>query len=172
MPLNLPEGQVSLRPMTLDDVDQVTAIDRASFPTPWPDDAFHYELTRNRSSLCWVAEWAAKENSPEIIASIVIWLVVDEAHIGTLAVNPGYRRYGVAQYLLAKALMACGENGARKALLEVRESNQAAQNLYLKFGFEEVGLRRDYYKDTHEDAVLMTLESLDEGKLADLAKTE
>lgn len=168
----MPEGQVFLRPMTLSDIDQVVAIDQASFPTPWPEDAFHYELVRNRSSLCWVAEWAVKGNPPEIIASIVVWLVLDEAHIGTLAVKPGFRRRGVAQYLLARVLLACAQRGARQALLEVRESNQAAQNLYHKFGFEKVGLRHGYYKDRHEDAILMTLASLDERKLADLVKTE
>jgi [ribosomal protein S18]-alanine N-acetyltransferase len=172
MPLNLPEGKVSLRPMTLADVDQVITIDQASFPTPWPEDAFRYELVRKKNSMCWVAERTGPQEVPEVIASIVIWLIVDEAHIGTLAVKPGYRRRGVAQYLLARSLIACAEHGAKQALLEVRESNQAAQNLYKKFGFEEVGLRRGYYKDTHEDAILMTLASLDENKLADLSKKE
>jgi len=172
MPLNLSEGKVSLRLMTLEDLDQVIAIDRASFPTPWPKDAFRYELVGKRNSICWVAERTEPENLTEIIASIVIWLVLDEAHIRTLAVKPGFRRFGVAQFLLARALLACSQGGAKQALLEVRESNLAAQNLYRKFGFEEVGLRHGYYKDTHEDAVLMTLASFDESKLADLAKIE
>ncbi len=94
MSLDLPEGKVSLRPMTLVDLDQVIAIDRVSFPTSWPKDAFRYELERNRNSLCWVAERTTPEQPTEIIASIVIWKVLDEAHITTLAIKPGFRRYG------------------------------------------------------------------------------
>ncbi|MDY6866393.1 MAG: ribosomal protein S18-alanine N-acetyltransferase [Chloroflexota bacterium] len=172
MPLNLPEGKVSLRPMTLADLDQVVAIDRVSFLTPWPKDAFRYDLVREKNSIFWVAERTALEKPAEIIGSIVIWLVGEKAHIGTLAVKPGYRQCGVAQYLLARALIACAQKGEKQVFLEVRESNWAAQKLYRKFGFEAVGLQRGYYKDTHEDAILMALASLDESKLADLAKTE
>ena len=164
------KGRLYLRPMTLADLDQVIAIDQASFPTPWPKDAFHYELVRNRNSVCCLAEWQVPDKKPEIVASIVIWLVLDEAHIGTLAVKPGYRRQGIAQFLLAGALMACVKQGATQALLEVRKSNKAAQVLYQKFGFKDVGLRRGYYKDTHEDAILMTLAPLSLDNLAELAK--
>lgn len=170
MPENNQQAQLVLRPMTLADLDQVVAIDRASFPSPWPKDAFLYELKRRRNSICWVVEHAAPEEQSLIVGSIVIWLVLDEAHIGTLAVRPGYRGRKIAQKLLALTLLECRQRGARQALLEVRESNQAAQNLYRKFGFEAVGLRQDYYKDTHEDAVLMTLKGFDQEKLAQLAQ--
>jgi len=172
MPVTQSEGDVVLRPMTIADLGQVVAIDRISFPTPWPEDAFRYELERKHRSLCWAAEWRAPAEDPEVVASIVVWLVLeeDEAHIATLAVKPGYRRQGIAQTLLARALIECTQRGAKQALLEVRESNQAAQKLYRKFGFESVGLRRGYYQDTHEDGILMTLASLDLDKLADLAE--
>jgi [ribosomal protein S18]-alanine N-acetyltransferase len=161
--------QVHLRPMTLADLNQVELIDRVSFPTPWPRDAFHYELKRNRSSICWVAECANPEGGLFLVGSIVVWLVMDEAHVATLAIKPGFRQRGVAQVLLASSLLESLKWGATRAMLEVRAGNQAAQNLYRKFGFEAVGLRQDYYKDTHEDAILMTLEQLDEEKLAQLA---
>ncbi|MDT8382759.1 MAG: ribosomal protein S18-alanine N-acetyltransferase, partial [Brevefilum sp.] len=152
--------QINLRPMTLADLDQVESLDRASFPTPWPKEAFLFELKENRPSVCWVAELKSQGSEPMIVGSVVIWLVVDEAHIGTLAVRPGYRQQGIAQRLLAAALFECVQRGAEKALLEVRASNQPAQELYRKFGFAAVGLRRGYYQDTHEDAVLMTLEPM------------
>ena len=170
MPGNDLEGQIDLRPMTLEDLEQVVAIDRDSFPTPWPKDAFLYEIKRQRHAICWVAEINTESDRKGIlVASIVIWLIMDEAHIGTLAVKPGYRRQGIAQELLAASLLEAFQRGAQKAMLEVRENNRGAQNLYRKFGFEPVGLRRDYYKDTHEDAILMTLEKLDPQHLARLA---
>ncbi len=169
MPENQEKLQRILRPMTLEDLVQVVEIDRASFPTPWPQDAFLYEIKRKRNVICWVVENVNSDGKGELIASIVIWLILDEAHIGTLAVKPGYRCQKIGQQLLASSLMEALHRGARRANLEVRESNQAAQNLYRKFGFEAVGLRRDYYTDTHEDAILMTLEKLNYQELAQLA---
>ncbi|MDY6845665.1 MAG: ribosomal protein S18-alanine N-acetyltransferase [Chloroflexota bacterium] len=170
MPENNQQAQFILRPMTLADLDQVIAIDRASFPSPWPRDAYLHELKRGRKSVCWVVEQAAAGGQRQILASIVIWLAANKAHIGTLAVKPGYRGQKIAQKLLALTLLECHQRGARQVLLEVRQSNQAAQNLYRKFGFEAMGLRKDYYKDTREDAVLMTLEVLNQENLAQLAQ--
>lgn len=160
---------VILRPMTLADLPQVEALDKVCFPTPWPKDAFRYELTRNPHALCWVAEVQTSDGRQEIAGDIVVWLVVDEAHISTLAVHPGHRKQHVAQKLLAKVLLLCQEKGAAMAMLEVRQSNLAAQNLYQKFGFLVVGNRKGYYQDTKEDAILMTLPVLDDVELADLA---
>ncbi|HEY9121837.1 MAG TPA: ribosomal protein S18-alanine N-acetyltransferase [Brevefilum sp.] len=170
MPENQHQAQLIFRPMTTSDLDQVAAIDRAAFPTPWPKDAFLYEIKRGRNSVCWVAEQVESDGEDQIVASIVIWLVLDEVHIGTLAVRPGYRSQKIGQKLLALTLLECLQRGARQALLEVRQSNEAAQALYRKFGFKAVGLRKDYYKDTHEDAVLMTLGTLNLENLAQLAQ--
>jgi len=157
--------------MTLADLAQVEEIERVSFPTPWPENAFHYELTRSRNALCWVAEWIEPGQEPLVVADIVIWVILDEAHIGTLAVRPGYRGRGVARRLLAHALLKSAQAGATHAFLEVRESNQAAQNLYKKFGFVRVGVRKGYYQDTREDAILMNLDALDLDELAELAES-
>jgi len=170
MPENQKQAQLIFRPMTTSDLDQVAAVDRAAFPTPWPKDAFLYEIKRGRNSVCWVAEQAESGGEIQVVASIVIWLVLDEAHIGTLAVKPGYRGQKIGQKLLALTLIECQRRGARQALLEVRQSNHAAQALYRKLGFEAVGLRKDYYKDTHEDAILMTLGTLNLENLAQLAQ--
>lgn len=163
-----PEGsRILFRPMTLADLDQVEAIDQVSFPTPWPKQAFRYEVAQNPNALCWVAETTEEQ---QIIATIVVWLILDEAHIATLAVLPGFRRQGIAQQLLARVLLEGARSGATHAMLEVRISNQAAQNLYQKFGFEVVGRRKGYYQDTQEDAVLMTLAPLEPKKLAELGE--
>jgi ribosomal-protein-alanine N-acetyltransferase len=90
----------------------------------------------------------------------VLWMIVDEAHIATIATHPDYRRQGIAKRLLVKALEFAQTEGARSALLEVRAGNRAAQEMYRKFGFEVVGRRERYYKDNYEDAVLMTLPRL------------
>jgi ribosomal-protein-alanine N-acetyltransferase len=161
---------VKLRPMTLMDIDAVLRIERASFPTPWPRDAFLYELARPDRSICLVAECAQSDEAPKIIGDIVLWLAGSIAHVATLAVHPDYRRRGIGTCLLANALLACGDRGLIEALLEVREKNRSAQKLYRKFGFEVVGLRRGYYADTGEDAVLMALKPLAANQLAEFVK--
>jgi ribosomal-protein-alanine N-acetyltransferase len=144
-----------IRKMTLDDVAAVVDLDQKSFSLPWPERSFRFELTDNPASRCWVAEVDEK-----IVGMIVVWLIVDEAHVATIATHPDFRRKGIAKRLLAHALRKLIEQGARSSFLEVRESNLAAQELYRKFGYEETGRRPHYYKDNDEDAILMNLSSL------------
>jgi ribosomal-protein-alanine N-acetyltransferase len=148
-----------IRKMTLDDVEQVVAIDRVSFSLPWPERSFRFELTDNPASRCWVAEVDGK-----IVGMIVVWLIVDEVHIATIATHPEFRRQGIAKTLLSYALQHMGSEGAQSSFLEVRASNLAAQDLYRKFGFEESGVRRRYYRDNDEDAILMTLSAIPEAR--------
>lgn len=145
-----------VRRMTLDDVPAVVDLDQKSFSLPWPERSFRFELTDNPASRCWVAEVDER-----IVGMIVVWLIVDEAHVATIATHPDFRRKGIAKRLLSHALRKLIEQGARSSFLEVRESNLPAQELYRKFGFEETGRRRHYYKDNDEDAILMNLSSLD-----------
>jgi [ribosomal protein S18]-alanine N-acetyltransferase len=147
---------LTIHRMTLEDVVDVVAIDQASFSLPWPERSFRYELTDNPASRCWVAEFDGK-----IVGMLVAWLLVDEAHIATLATHPGYRRQGIAKKILTHALRQLMDEGAVGAFLEVRESNSAAREMYHKFGFEETGRRPRYYKDNDEDAILMTLTKLE-----------
>lgn len=144
-----------IRRMTLDDLNQVVAIDHDSFSLPWPERSFRFELTDNPAARCWVAEMDGR-----VIGMLVIWLIVDEAHIATIATLAEFRRQGVANELLAYALASAIDEGAKSAFLEVRESNAAAQAMYRKYGFVETGRRTHYYKDNDEDAILMTLERL------------
>lgn len=166
-----PEQAIRFRPMTLADLSQVEAIESASFPTPWPREAFIDGLTRTGATLCWVADKGRVDGRSLVIGSIVIWIVHDLAHIGTFAIRPGFRRQGIGQKLLAKALLACVEVGVKKAILEVRASNVPAQKLYDQFGFYIAGLKPGYYADTQEDGLLLELAPLDPVKLSELAES-
>ena len=149
-----------IRKMTLDDVPDVVDLDQKSFSLPWPERSFRFELTDNPASRCWVAEVEDK-----IVGMIVVWLIVDEAHVATIATHPDFRRKGIAKRLLSHTLRKLIEQGARSSFLEVRESNRAARELYRKFGYEETGRRPRYYKDNDEDAILMNLSSLSAERL-------
>lgn len=147
--------------MTLDDLPQVSEIDKNSFTLPWPENSFRYELSQNSSSQLWVAEKCIFENILKIIGMICVWIIVDEVHIATLAVHPDFRQGGIGTKLVAKALNSAYNLDVRSAYLEVRESNTEAQKLYKKFGFEIVNRRIQYYSDNHEDALLMNLKKID-----------
>jgi len=147
---------MNIRRMTLEDIPAVVELDKLSFSLPWPERSFRFELTDNPASRSWVVELDGK-----IIGMIVAWMLVDEAHIATISTHPDYRRQGIAKNLLMYALRYMSKEGAVTSFLEVRENNQAAQDMYRKFGYEAVGRRKRYYKDTDEDAILMTLNGLE-----------
>jgi ribosomal-protein-alanine N-acetyltransferase len=147
---------MNIRRMTPEDIAQVVAIDQASFSLPWPERSFRFEVTENPASRAWVAESDGK-----ITGMIVAWLLVDEAHIATIATHPGSRRQGIAGRLLSHALIEMRREGATHSVLEVRASNTAAQEMYRRSGFVESGRRPRYYRDNAEDAILMTLETLE-----------
>jgi ribosomal-protein-alanine N-acetyltransferase len=151
---------MEIRRMTLADVPAILELDKLSFTLPWPERSFRFELTENSASRCWVVELDGK-----IVGMLVAWMLVDEAHIATIATHPDYRRQGVARKLLTYALRYMSKEGAVTSFLEVRESNTAAQEMYGKFGYEAVGRRKRYYKDTDEDAILMTLNGLESFKV-------
>jgi len=145
----------SIRKMTLDDLEQVVAIDQASFSLPWPARSFQFELTDNPASRCWVADLDGR-----IVGAVVAWLIVDEIHIATFAIHPDFRKQGIGKKLLSHTLKSAKEDGALTSFLEVRESNDAALEMYRNFGFVESGRREGYYKDNNEDAILMSLNVL------------
>ena len=153
--------KIDIRPMTLEDIEEVAEIDQLSFANPWPQSSYRYELTSNPMSRLWVAEVGKLSGNFRLVGMIVVWLIEDEAHIATIAVHPDFRRKGIGRSLLAYALRESICVGARYAMLEVRKSNQEAQELYLKFGFEVVNRRARYYRDNNEDALLMNLNNLD-----------
>ena len=158
-PANLPT--CNIRRMRVDDLPQVQAIDEMSFSNPWPKNAYRYELLENPNGQCWVAECDNR-----IVGLMVCWLVVDEVHISTIAVHPDYRGLSISKKMVVAGLKELIPKGALMATLEVRAGNLVAQNLYRYFGFNEVGLRKRYYKDTHENALIMTVGPLGSDYLA------
>lgn len=147
--------ELVIRPMQESDLDQVVAIDRMSFTLPWPATSFRYELKDNPRSLLYVIDALQPAGQHRVVGMIVVWLIIDEAHIATLAIHPQYRRRKLSQKLLAVALVDSIRKGAKEAILEVRAGNDAAQALYRRFHFEIIGSRPRYYKDNNEDALIM-----------------
>ncbi len=149
-----------IRKMTLEDIPAIVQLDQVSFSLPWPERSFRFEVTDNPASRCWVAEIDQR-----IAGMVVAWLFVNEVHIATIATHPDFRRMGIGSRLLSHTLLQALEEGARSSFLEVRESNLAAQEMYRRFGYEETGRRRRYYRDNDEDAILMSLEPLNRDHL-------
>lgn len=137
-----------------DDLDDVVAIERLSFTTPWSRSAFLYELKENEVASCWVAR-PDDLGLPRVIGYLCVWEIGPEIHITNLAVHPNYRQQGVARRLLVERLDVSHLRGAKVAILEVRPANREALALYEGFGFRMVGKRKGYYFDTGEDALVM-----------------
>jgi ribosomal-protein-alanine N-acetyltransferase len=148
--------------MRLSDLAAVTAIEQSAFPTPTGIDAYDYELTQNNLAHYQVLTIREDNDSERLIGYTGYWLLVDEAHVSTIAVDPAWRGRGLGELLLLNLLFLAYEHEAQSATLEVRRSNLVAQALYDKYYFEIVGERRRYYRDTGEDALLMTVAPLDE----------
>lgn len=139
--------------MTLDELEDILKIEKLSYSSPWPRSQFEKEL-KNQFSNKFVAK-TDQDGRKTVAAYIIFWVVAGEAHILNIAVHPDFRRKGIAKSLLVFALERLDEIGTREVFLEVRCSNIAARRLYEKFGFREIGIRRGYYGDNGEDAVVM-----------------
>ncbi len=150
-----PPLRLAVERMTLDDVAAVHRIESASFPVPWPDYAFRQELQTNR-----LAHYVVVRAGEETVGYGGLWLMVDEAHVTTIAVLPQWRRHGIGGRLLVELMRISRELGARLMTLEVRLSNGPARALYQQFGFHPVGVRPRYYSDNGEDALILTTEPL------------
>ena len=150
-----PPLKVIIEPMGLDDLDQVQAIEKASFTSPWPPHAYRSELESNR-----LAQYLVARIDDEVAAYGGMWLMVDEAHITTFAVHPAWRRQRIGERLLLAFLDIAVDRRAHEATLEVRLSNLPARRVYEKYGFRPVGLRPRYYSDDNEDALIMTTDGL------------
>ena len=145
---------VDIRRMQPGDVPAIMVIERQSFSAPWRESSYLTELT-NRSAHYLVA----------CIGSVIVgyggqWVIMDEAHITTIAVDPMHRGEKIGEQLLIALLELAAQHKARRASLEVRESNLVAQNLYRKYGFETAAVRKGYYSDNREDALVMWVENV------------
>jgi ribosomal-protein-alanine N-acetyltransferase len=186
-----------VEPMRVEHIPAVGAIERLSFPQPWPQNAYRREIQENRMAHYIVVrqlgqapelhhdlpQGSSKDligrisrflkapeppRSPELqeeLRTIVgyagIWVMTDEAHVTTIASHPSVRGQGVGELLLLALIHRAMEVGARWMTLEVRASNAVAQNLYRKYTFKEMGVRRRYYSDNGEDALVMWTDALD-----------
>jgi ribosomal-protein-alanine N-acetyltransferase len=143
--------------MVVADIPAVLVIDRASFPTPAPEQMYLNELTDNPLAhyQVLVGDTAAGE---VIIGYAGFWLIAGEIHISTIAIAPAERGRGRGEWLLLNLLLLACALDPLLMTLEVRRGNSVAQALYAKYRFEEVGVRRRYYRDTGEDALLLTVD--------------
>ncbi len=154
------EAAIRLRCMVPGDVAAVAELERAAFSAGWSPNALEKELTQNRLSRYIVLEQDSG-GGQQIAGFAGMWLIVDEAHVVTVAVVPELRRRGFGRVLVHGLVDLARRIGMEAATLECRVSNQAARALYHRYGFHEVGLRKKYYADNNEDAVIMTTEELE-----------
>ena len=136
--------------MREEDIDQVIEVEHASFTTPWSREAFFNEIHNNK-----FAVYIVLEENDKIIGYCGTWIVIDEAHVTNIAILPEYRGKKLGEALLGNLISTAREMGARSMTLEVRVTNHVAQSLYRKFGFQNGGIRRNYYSDNQEDALIM-----------------
>ncbi|MDW8299067.1 MAG: ribosomal protein S18-alanine N-acetyltransferase [Anaerolineae bacterium] len=149
----------TLRYMRLQDVPHVMVIDRLAFQTPWSMNSYIFEINDNRSAHMIVLE--QNSETPLIVGYSGMWLIDGEAHISTIATHPDWRGRGLGEVLLAGMVLRSMHLGATYSVLEVRVSNVPAINLYRKYEFQIVSVRKGYYRDNNEDAYLMHLTPLD-----------
>ena len=149
---------VRIRPLTVARLDEVLAIERVSFSDPWSREMFRSELMVGGGTYARLAE-----RDGALVGYLCAVLVADEAHVGNLAVDPSERRQGVAQLLLDDLVEAARSRGARRVTLEVRESNEYARKFYYKNDFIDIAIRKNYYRNPSEDAIVM-LRTLPEGR--------
>ncbi len=146
---------LTISPMKEEDISQVLKIENLSFLDPWTQRMYLAEIKERDDSYFVVSKLGT-----HIIGYGGFWLVVDEAHLVNIAIHPDFRRQGIGTQIMRYLLNLAKELGAKRATLEVRESNLIAQNFYAKFGFIPCALRKKYYPDTQENAIIMWLNEL------------
>ena len=172
------EEEFVVEPMRVEQLDQVRRIERACFPTPWPRNAYRCEIEKNeRAHYLVVRTTSESAQEPQrqfplsifpfgrsgprdVVGYCGVWVMLDEAHITTIAVDPDYRRLGLGQLLIIQMARIALQARATRMTLEVRMSNEHAQALYRKYGFSDGGVRPRYYSDDFEDALIMRSEEL------------
>lgn len=139
-----------IRQMELTDIDQVVEVEKAAFDTPWSADIFYQETVDNQFAYYYVIE------IDEVIVGYAgLWVVIDDAQITNIAIAPSYRGYKLGEKLFGFTMQQAIRLGGKRLSLEVRVSNIIAQRMYRKFGLVPGGLRKNYYTDNHEDAIVM-----------------
>jgi len=156
MKLDIERGQndasepLRIEEMRLEDINAVTRIELISFSTQWPHDAFANELRNNK-----LAHYFVGKLGDRIVAYGGIWVILEDSHVTTIAVDPEARGHRFGERMMLHLLACAIDLGATWMTLEVRESNDAAQSLYRKYGFTTVTTRQSYYSDNGESALVM-----------------
>ncbi|WNS75947.1 ribosomal protein S18-alanine N-acetyltransferase [Bacillus sp. DTU_2020_1000418_1_SI_GHA_SEK_038] len=143
-------NSITFRVLNENDVPEVLKIEHASFTLPWTEEAFRNEFKQNK-----FAVYIGLEDEGTLIGYCGVWIIVDEAHITNVAVLPEYRGLKLGEALMRKIMEISSEMGAKTMTLEVRVSNSIAQSLYRKLGFQDGAIRKSYYTDNREDALVM-----------------
>lgn len=136
--------------MEIADVDQVMEVERVSFTTPWTTDIFYQEIVDNQYAYYYVIEWNGR-----IVGYVGTWVVLEDAQVTNIAIMPELRGNKLGEKLFQYMLLQVKLIGTTRLSLEVRESNIPAQKLYRKFGLVPGGIRKNYYTDNQEDAIVM-----------------
>jgi ribosomal-protein-alanine N-acetyltransferase len=144
-------SDVRIVPMTREDLPQVLEIERVSFPLPFSENLFHMELDLNS------AHMMVAKLGDEVRGYLDFWHIDNEMHVINIAVSPRSRREGIGSQLMRYLAEFGNRKQAELIYLDVRESNVAAINLYKKCGFEQIDIRKGYYQDNEEDALVMEL---------------
>ena len=152
-----------IRRMTPKDISEVFQIDAQTAALYWPEKSYHFEVEKNDASRCWIAV----NTNGTILGFLILWLIVDEIHVANFAVHPEYQNQGIGTALMIHGLTCAWNEGARISFLEVRAGNHPAIHIYQEIGYEPAGIRKNYYQDNYEDAILMNLESEAYKKLLD-----
>jgi [ribosomal protein S18]-alanine N-acetyltransferase len=142
---------IEFRKLKLRDLNAIEEIERTSYPTPWSRSMFAGELAKP-SSICL---GAVEVDTDELVGYLIISRYVDAWHVMNIAVAPGHRRRGIARSLMERLFEVTARDARRGYTLEVRVSNEAAIRLYEELGFRTRGIRRGYYTDNREDALIM-----------------
>lgn len=158
-------SEYTIRRMTDADVDGVAAVEAATFPTPWSRDAFASEMKNV------AARYLVAEKDGRVIGYAGAWIILDESHITNIAVLKEARGQGIGRALTHGLLQYLSNLGAAYATLEVRKANEVAQNLYKSLGFIKLGVRKRYYEDNGEDALIMVCDHMPEAD-PDFEETE
>ena len=149
--------KIKIEPMLKDRVDEIIEIEAKSFGNHhWSKSAFLQELTNGYAHYFTAIDLA----TDRVIGYCGLWHILEEAHFSTISVSPDFRRKHVAEALLIRMIDFCYDNGVKYFTLEVRTSNVAAQGLYKKYGMKSLGVRKGYYQDNNEDALIMWSENI------------
>lgn len=153
------KNRIEVTEMQLGDLDGVMGIEEQSFPTPWSRRAFWSELTQNI-----YAHYIVARLNGALVGYGGMWVILDEAHVTNVAVHPEYRRLGIGRRIMNELMDRARSRGATRMTLEVRRSNTGAQRLYEELGFVAKGIRKGYYADLKEDAIIMWKDDLGKQK--------